>query len=136
MAFDRIRRELRHIRQELAGERFERTHDRHRISNHAIRITVIAVGAGVMLVAALTFWIPGPNFLIVLAGLALVAGQWRFVARLLDRGELRMHRWHDEVWEPMPRRRRRLVLSVAWLVGAAVVVALGLVARQAGVLPF
>ncbi|MCB0879755.1 MAG: hypothetical protein KDC46_12355 [Thermoleophilia bacterium] len=136
MPLERIRRELRRIRAHLPGERFERTHERHRINNHAVRVTVIAVGCGVMVIAAVTFWVPGPNFVIVLAGLALVAGQWRFVARMLDRGEVAARRWHEQTWEPMPRWRRRSILAVVWLAGACLALAMAYVSWRQGLLPF
>ena len=136
MSRRRIRTELRKIRAERPGERFEATHERHRIANHAIRVTVIAIGCGVMVAAAFTFWVPGPNFVVVLAGLALVAGQWRGAARLLDRGEVAVRRWHDHVWEPLPRRRKLVVLTIAWLVGASIAVAMFALAWRAGLLPF
>lgn len=131
----RIRRELHRIRAEDPGERFERTHERHRIRNHALRITLITFGCVVMVLAAVTFWVPGPNFVIVLAGLALVAGQWRAAARMLDRGELAIRHWHQHTWEPMPRWRKRLALFVSWLVGACTAVALAYLSYRQGVLP-
>lgn len=135
MARKRIRKELRTIGDDQPGRRFEATHERHRIRNHAVRITVIGLGCTLMVVAAATFWIPGPNFLLVLAGLALVAGQWRMVARLLDRGELAARRFNDETWEPMSRWRKRLVIVIAWTVFALLVLAALYASGRAGILP-
>jgi hypothetical protein len=135
MALQRIRRELRTIREDRPGVRFEATHERHRIRNHAVRVTVIGLGCSLMVLAAATFWVPGPNFVIVLAGLALVAGQWRMVARLMDRGEVAARRWHLERWEPMPRWRQRIVLFVLWAAGGIFAMSMAYVSWRSGALP-
>jgi hypothetical protein len=122
MAVKRIRRELRTVRHAEPGERFEATHERHRIRNQPVRLAVIAFGLLLMAVAALTFWIPGPNFVLVLAGLALVAGQWRMVAKLMDRGEVAGRRWHQETWLEWSRARRHSIIFAMWFVGASVAV--------------
>jgi hypothetical protein len=122
MAVKRIRRALRNVRHAEPGERFESTHERHRIRNQPIRLTVIAFGLVLMAVAALTFWVPGPNFVLVLAGLALVAGQWRMVAKLLDRGEVAARRWHQDAWTTWPAWRRRCIIIAIWLVGVSIAV--------------
>lgn len=131
----RIRNELRQVREAEPGTRFEATHERHRIRNHALRVTVIAIGCALMVLAAVTFWVPGPNFVIVLAALALVAGQWRLVARLLDRGEVAARSWHEHRWEPMPRWRKRLAVLGMWLAGACVAATMAYVSWRNGVFP-
>jgi Mn2+/Fe2+ NRAMP family transporter len=117
--FDGIKDELRTLREAQPGTRFERGHERHRVRNHVVRLLLICLGLGLALGGALTFWIPGPNFVIVLAGLAIVAAQWRAVARRLDRIEVALRRWNDERWDPYPHKRRVLVLG--WLVAVLVI---------------
>jgi len=129
-----IRGELRKIRRAEPGGRFEETHERHRISNQVVRFSVIALGLLLMVASAVTFWVPGPNFVLVLAGLALVSGQWRAVAKLLDRGEVAARRWNEQTWDPMPLWRKRLVLFVLWLVGATIAAALAWFSYQQGAL--
>lgn len=133
MAFDGIRRELRQLRADRPGRRFERGHERQRADKRALRWFLIGLGIFLIFAGALTFWIPGPNFLIVFVGLALVAAQWRFVARQLDRGEVVAREWKAKHWEPYPHKRR--VLLAAWLTFATVVATLVWVADQQGLLP-
>lgn len=130
-----IRRELHKIRGADPGIRFESTHERHRIDNRALRIFVIMLGATLMLVAAVTFWMPGPNFVLVLAGLALVSSQWRLVARLLDRGEIVLRRWNDEVWDEMSTWKQRTVIGVAWLAFSLTIAAMSYIAWRQGLVP-
>jgi hypothetical protein len=130
-----IRRELHAVRASEQGRRFEDAHERHRIDNHAVRVTVITAGCALMVAAAATFWVPGPNFVIVLLALVLVAGQWRLVARLLDRGEVWAVRWHDESWAPRPRWQKRIAYFLMWLAGALVGLAMAYLSWRQGVLP-
>ena len=119
--FDGIRRELRELREARPGTRFEGGHERHRVDNRILRWSLIAIGATVAVLGALTFWLPGPNFVLVLAGLAVVAAQWRFVARQLDRGEVQARRLNDRYWDPYPHKR--WAVATAWLVVASVIAA-------------
>lgn len=133
MARKRIRDELRALRDALPGNRFQGGHDRHRVANRAIRFTLIVVGIGISLAGALTFWIPGPNFLVVLVGLAIVAAQWGFVARELDRLEVAARRWNQEAWHPY--RHKRPVIVAAWLLFFSLVAVVGWLAWRHGWLP-
>ncbi len=133
MSRHRIRREVHALKASRPGRRFEDAHERHRISNHAVRLTVLTIGGMLALAGSLTFWLPGPNFVIVLIGLAIVAGQWRFAARIFDRLEVASRRWHDEYWEPYPHKGRAVVL--VWLVVAAAMAAAVWTADRYGWLP-
>lgn len=129
MAFDGFRRELREFRESRPGTRFERGHERQRADNRLLRWTLIAFGISMVFGGALTFWVPGPNFVVVVAGLALVATQWRFVARRLDALEVVARRWNEEHWDPYPHKRR--VIAIAWIVVATIVaLAIWFAARQ------
>jgi hypothetical protein len=129
----RIKREVDALKASRPGRRFEDAHERHRIDNHAVRLAVLAIGALLALAGALTFWVPGPNFVIVLIGLAIVGGQWRFAARMFDRLEVASRRWHDEHWEPYEHKTRALV--IIWLVVATLLVAAAWFAAGQGWLP-
>lgn len=133
MAFEGIRRELRELRESTPGSRFERGHERQRADKRVLRWGLIGLGVFLVFAGALTFWIPGPNFVIVLVGLALVAAQWRFVARQLDRGELTARRWNEERWVPYRHKRRVLVLG--WVTLGALVATGVWVAHHQGWLP-
>lgn len=113
MGLKGIRRELQALRTARPGTRFQRSHERHKVDNRVLRWSLIVFGIGVALVGALTFWIPGPNFVIVLTGLIIVAAQWRFVARQLDRGEVVARRLNDEHWDPYPHKR--WLVFTTWL---------------------
>ncbi|MCW2962257.1 MAG: hypothetical protein JWM25_1092 [Thermoleophilia bacterium] len=134
MAFDRIRAELDLLRDDEPGRRFESGFDRTHVRNQALRLTLVTVGVLFMATAMATFWLPGPNFVLVLAGLALVGGQSRFVARALDRVEVAARRWHRDVWEPY--ERKSAVLTVFGLVLAILVALIAWYAWQRGWIPF
>lgn len=135
MPFDSIRAALRRIRHDEPGNRFEAAHERLRIRNGPLRIGAIALGIGLIVAAAVTFFLPGPNFVLVLAGLALVAGQWRAVAVLLDRGEVAGRRSKAARWDPMSSRRKHAAIAVVWLIFAAAVGLVALAAWRLGLLP-
>ncbi len=123
------------MRDSEIGRRFEEAHERHRIDNHIVRMTLIALGCVVMVLAAVTFWVPGPNFVVVLIALVLVSSQWRRVAQLLDRGEHAARRWHERSWVPRPRWQKRVVYFLMWLAGALVGLGMAYLSWRQGVLP-
>jgi hypothetical protein len=100
-----MRRALDRIQEDEPGARFVHAFERHKIDNYALRMVVVGLGVALMFAAAVTFWLPGPNFVLVLAGLALVGAQSRTVAGWMDSGEMLLRTWHDEVWEPFPHKR-------------------------------
>jgi hypothetical protein len=122
MAGKRIRHEVRRLRQADSGRRFEDAHERHRIDNHVVRILVIVLGFLVAVAGAVTFWLPGPQVVIVVLGVALMASQWRVVARLLDRIEVRGRTWHEQRWEPYPHKgAAKAAAGVVFLVAVVLV---------------
>lgn len=87
--FTRLRRTFREIAATPAGERFIRYHQRRSDRNGPWQ-AVAVVGAGVLLVVVgglLSLPPLMPGFLLWIPGLALIATQWRGVARALDRTE-------------------------------------------------
>ena len=108
----RIRRELRALRDDEPGARFENGYERTHMRNKVLRMVVLALGVVLMASAAVTFFLPGPNFVLVLAGLALIAGQSRTIARLVDRAEVAGRRWHEHVWLPYGHKAAAKVLAV------------------------
>ena len=131
--FEGFRREIRELKESRPGTRFQRGHERHKVDNRVGRLVIICIGLGLALGGALTFWVPGPNFVIVLAGHAIVAAQRKGVARQLDRVEVAGRRWNEERWDPYPHKRRVIVLG--WLAFLALVALLGWVAWRNGWLP-
>ena len=60
----------------------------------------MAVGFATVLLGLLLTLTPGPGFLVLLIGGAIIAGQSRRLARALDRAELRLRRW----WRALHRQ--------------------------------
>lgn len=120
MPTKRIRREISALRASEPGQRFIEANGRHQIRRHEIRVVVISVGVLLMVGATATFWLPGPQFLLVVLGLAIVGGQSERTARTIDRLELHSRSWHERRWVPMPRWRKSLIIFVMWLWGMAV----------------
>jgi hypothetical protein len=126
---------LHRIRHDDPGQRFENVHERHRISHPVLRVLAILLGLMLMVAAAATFWLPGPNFVLVLAGLALVSAQWRLVARGLDRLEVTGRNLHERFWKPLGTKTRRLIALVLWLAFACACLAALMGLWHLGVLP-
>lgn len=121
------------LREAEPGTRFQAAHERLRFRRAVVRVTLICVGVTLAVAGAVTFWLPGPNFVLVFAGIAIVAGQWKLVARGLDRLEVAGRRWNDEVWDPYPHKRRVKAIVAFLFVVAVVLVAL--LADRQGWLP-
>lgn len=129
MPRSRIMRAIETLRTAPPGRRFEDAHERQRIRTAPIRLTVLGFGIAFTLAGALTFWIPGPNFVLVLIGLAIVAGQWRMAARALDRVEMALRHWNDRHWDPYPHKRRAITM-ISLAVGIVLAIAVWTAHRQ------
>ncbi len=55
------------------------------IARHTRRVVVTAVGLAVVVVGVLLLVLPGPGLLVVIAGLALLATEYEWARRLLER---------------------------------------------------
>lgn len=120
MPTKRIRREIRALKASEPGMRFIEANGRHQIRRHSVRVVVISFGVLLMAGAAATFWLPGPQFLLVMLGLAIVGGQSERTARAIDRLELHARSWHERRWVPMSRWKKRLAIFLMWLWGMSV----------------
>jgi len=130
----RFRRQLDHVRDAEPGTRFVGVFERSHVRNFALRIALLGVGFLLVVAAAVTFWLPGPNWVLVAAGLVIACGQSHFVARNLDRLELFARRMHDEHWVPY-RHKRALLTSLA-LVGLVAAALLAWYAYRRHWIPF
>ncbi|MCI2239474.1 PGPGW domain-containing protein [Paenibacillus sp. TRM 82003] len=93
-------------------------------SAQAVKKTAVTVGGGALTLAGVVLLVlPGPGFVLVAAGLAVLATQYAWARRPLRRAQREAWRGVDEVGE----RRSRAVLSVVCAVVLVVLGVLGLV---------
>jgi hypothetical protein len=99
--FAAMKRRLRKFTAAPRGQRFRAHYDRLQQRPHFMR-TLLVVGLGMVLLALglIMLVLPGPGLLVGFAGAALIAGESRTAASVLDRIDLFLSR----VWA---RRRRR-----------------------------
>jgi len=93
--FAAMKRRLRKFTAAPRGQRFRAHYDRMQQRPHLVR-TLLVVGSGLLLLALgmVMLVLPGPGLLVGFAGAALIAGESRPAARLLDRIDL----WLSRVW--------------------------------------
>jgi len=80
---------------DVPGQRFGHRYKRHNARGRGKLGRVLLIGAGIVLIAlGLVFGpLPGPGFVPALAGLALLAGESRRIATVLDRAEVKVRGW-------------------------------------------
>ena len=93
-----VKREVKRLRDEPPGHRFEKFQKRlHKTGSWLAGAGGTVVGVLLTLVGVALLFLPGPGLLVVVAGLALLAGRSKRLARLLDRAEVavrkRWRRW-------------------------------------------
>jgi uncharacterized protein (TIGR02611 family) len=101
--FEQLKDAWHDFKQAPPGERFRRRYRERREGEPSGVRKPLTIAAGVLIVAAGLFFLPapGPGFLIVLLGAALVAQESRLAARALDRTEVRLRAlvaWGRGVW--------------------------------------
>lgn len=79
------------------------------------KVLVGIAGGLVLLVGIVTIPYPGPGWLIVFAGLAILATEFEWAQRLLDRARAKYDAWHDWL-KVQPVFVRALVWSMTALV--------------------
>jgi uncharacterized protein (TIGR02611 family) len=89
---------------------------RHRTLNLVYRVVVGVVGAAIVLGGIVLIPLPGPGWLIVFAGLALLSTEFEWAGRLLDFARRQVLGWTDWV-----RRQSLLVRAAISLGGLALV---------------
>jgi uncharacterized protein (TIGR02611 family) len=106
--------EQKHPRIQKLHERRERHQDRHKV----IRAGVVVVGVLITLAGVvMTGPVPGPGFLVIPIGLALLALEFTWAERLLERAVI----WADDAKEKAERRSKgeKIASGVAVAVGIA-----------------
>jgi hypothetical protein len=98
--FDALKHRMRRFMAAPAGTRFRAFYERHHRRPHLVR-TILAIGAGLLLIAVglVLLVLPGPGLLVATFGLAMLAGESRHVASMMDRVDLwittRWRRWRQ-----------------------------------------
>jgi uncharacterized protein (TIGR02611 family) len=107
------------------GHRFQAEYEHHRETRRGRLGRVLSVGAGVLIVAVGIVGLPapGPGFLVIALGGALLARESRSVARVMDWGEVRLRRllhWALSRWKrAAPPAKALLVVVGLGLAGLA-----------------
>ena len=89
-----------------------------RTLNLVYRIAIGVLGGLVLLAGVFMIPYPGPGWLVVFLGLAILATEFTWAERVLRYAKHRYDRWNDWL-----RRQRPLVRAVVWTTTAAVVIA-------------
>jgi hypothetical protein len=97
------RREWHEFRDDEPGERFANHHERARRSSKVARVARILVGVVLFAGGIVMLFVPGPGLLAMLFGVALFAGESKWLAARMDRLEVAARR----KWQRVRRRIRR-----------------------------
>ena len=89
--------ETRSLRERIADTRWRRRIAARRSVNHPYRIAVGVVGGLVVALGIVAIPLPGPGWLIVIAGLFVLATEFLWAERLLDFTKEHVKRWTDWV---------------------------------------
>jgi len=124
-----LRESWRCLKEGEPGSRFRDVHDQRRQAQEgrsaARRAVPIVLGVILMLGGIAIGWVPGPGGFIGIFGVALLATQFRWLAKLLDWAELRLRALWRTIWTRRSVPARVLVGLVATAVAAGAAYALG-----------
>lgn len=88
-----MRQSWRELRRGEPGQRFQERYHRNRgADTGAGRWLRLGAGAVLLVLGLLMLVTPGPGLVALAVGAALLAGEFRAIARFLDWAELRVHR--------------------------------------------
>ncbi len=89
-----LRRELRLLRDAPPGRRFIRRYKRLRARKQPAVVRTLRIGASALVAGAgaVMLVVPGPGSLVIVLGLAMLAGEFRSASELMDRAELRLRK--------------------------------------------
>jgi uncharacterized protein (TIGR02611 family) len=123
---ERFRKQWEQFRDDTPGERFEKFHQRRREERGGAfgwgRAFLILAGIVLFFGGLFMLPAPGPGMVVVVAGLAILAGEFRFMARFLDWAELRIRpaaEWAVARWKSLTLLPKGLLVLAAVLGGAA-----------------
>ncbi len=116
--------ESRSLRERIADTRWRRRIAARRSINHAYRIGVGVVGALIFALGIVAIPLPGPGWLIVIAGLFVLATEFLWAERLLEFTKKHLKRWTDWVGDQPVWVRVLIGLATAAFVYGVLVVTL------------
>ena len=116
--------EMRSLRERVAETRWRRRIAARRSVNHPYRIAVGVFGGLVVALGLAAIPLPGPGWLIVIAGLFVLATEFVWAERLLDFTKKHVKRWTDWVTDQALWVRLLLALATAAFVYGVLVVTL------------
>jgi uncharacterized protein (TIGR02611 family) len=112
------------LRERIAHTRWRRRLGARRSINHAYRIGVGVVGGLVVAIGIAAIPLPGPGWLIVFAGLFVLATEFLWAERLLEFAKGHVKRWTDWVGDQPPWVRLLIGGATACFVYGVLVVTL------------
>jgi uncharacterized protein (TIGR02611 family) len=114
--------ETRSLRERIADTRWRRRIATRRSVNHPYRIAVGVIGALIVAVGIVAIPLPGPGWLIVIAGLFVLATEFLWAERLLEFTKEHVKHWTDWVGDqPVWVRVLIGVATAAFVYGVLVV---------------
>jgi uncharacterized protein (TIGR02611 family) len=99
------------LRERVQDSRWRRRLAARRSVDHGYRVAVGVVGGLVLALGLVAIPLPGPGWLIVIAGLFVLATEFTWAERLLDFTKRHVQRWTD--WVGRQRTWVRLLISAA-----------------------
>jgi len=93
---------------------------RHRTLDLVYRVTIGVIGSGIVIGGLLLIPLPGPGWLIVFAGLAILATEFAWAGRLLDFARAKVRTWTDWVTCQSLLVRAAIALGSLALIAGAV----------------
>jgi uncharacterized protein (TIGR02611 family) len=101
-------------------ERVRARQERHRQRNRIVRVGFAVAGFVVLLVGVIMLFTPGPGWAVIVLGLGMLALEFTWAERALERVIDQMERAADQVTKGSPARRAA-VLAIGVLALAALV---------------
>jgi len=93
--FEQLKKDWKIVRETQPGNRFQaryRYREYQSPSSRVKRVLKIIFGIALIPLGILLWFVPGPGWLVIFIGLALLAGSSKTLSRLLDRAELFIRR--------------------------------------------
>lgn len=89
---------------------------KERLIKNTRRFVVILAGSVVLLLGIIMVFYPGPGWLVIFAGLAILASELEFAGKILDKVHYRYDRW--QAW----LMRQNKIIQFGFMTGTGIVV--------------